>query len=142
MKSALAVASVPVALALAIYFGRTRILPLSGDEPHYLIMADSIASDFDLDLHNNYLSDFDSRRIYGLVIPHVYNAPRGWMPYHYAGLPVLIALPFKAGGITGVRVALCLFPALLAWSLFSWLRSQPMASPSGSRLASATAAWI
>jgi hypothetical protein len=72
-RSAFAVACVPVALAIAIFVGRTRNVPLGGDEPHYLIMVDSIASDSDLDLHNNYLKDLDSRRIIGLTIPHVYS---------------------------------------------------------------------
>jgi len=53
MRSTIAVACAPVALTLIVFFASTRALPLSGDEPHYLIMADSIASDFDLDLHNN-----------------------------------------------------------------------------------------
>jgi hypothetical protein len=128
-----AVACLPVAIALIVFFARTHAVPLTGDEPHYLIMADSIASDHDLDLHNNYLSDFDSHRIYGLTIPHVYNVARGWMPYHYPGLSLLIAVPFRIGGIVGVRVALCLAVALLPWSVYLWLRTQMPAS---------TAAWI
>jgi hypothetical protein len=39
MRSAFAVACVPVALTLAIFAARTRSMPPSGDEPHYLIMA-------------------------------------------------------------------------------------------------------
>ncbi len=142
MRSAFAVACVPVALTLAIFAGRTRDVPLTGDEPHYLIMADSIASDFDLDLHNNYLSDFDSHRIIGLTIPHVYNVPRGWMPGHEPGLAVLIALPFRLGGIVGARVALCLFAGLLPWSLFTWFRTRLEQSSVASRQAASTAAWL
>jgi len=117
-------------------------VPPSGDEPHYLIMADSIVSDFDLDLHNNYLSDFDSHRIIGLTIPHVYNVRRGWMPGHEPGLSMLIALPFRLGGITGARVALCLFAGLLPWSLFGWFRRRLEQSSVDGRQATATAAWL
>jgi hypothetical protein len=81
MRSAFAVACVPVAVALVIFAARTRHVPLSGDEPHYLIMADSIASDFDLDLQNNYLSDFDSRRIMRDSLFPV--AMRRWLPSYY-----------------------------------------------------------
>jgi hypothetical protein len=119
MKSTIAVVSVPVALTLIVFFASTRALPLSGDEPHYLIMADSIASDFDLDLHNNYLNDFNTHRIIGLTIPHVYNVERGWMPGHEPVLSMLIALPFKIGGVTGARVLDEDRPAS-TWALF-WL---------------------
>src|SRR5215813_6987813 len=143
MRSPIAVACVPVALTVAIFFASTRTLPLGGDEPHYVIMADSIASDLDLDLHNNYLSDFDTHRIFGLTIPHVYNVERGWMPGHEPGLSMLIALPFKVGGVRGARLALCVFAGLLPWSLFAWLRERIERSAAVSRPeSSATAAWL
>jgi len=142
MRSTIAVACAPVALTVIVFFASTRALPLSGDEPHYLIMADSIASDFDLDLHNNYLSDFDTHRIFGLTIPHVYNVERGWMPGHEPGLSLLIALPFKIGGVRGARLALCAFAGLLPWSLFAWLRERLEQSSGGSRRATSTAAWL
>lgn len=142
MRSAFAVGCVPVALALAIFAARVRTVPPSGDEPHYLVMADSVASDFDLDLHNNYLSDFDTRRIYGLTIPHVYNTPRGWMPYHYPGLSILIAAPFRIAGVAGARVALCALTLALPVSLFVWFRERLTAASSGRTDSSRTAAWL
>src|SRR5262245_32346161 len=96
-----AVAVLPFAVTFAIYLAFTRTLPLGGDEPHYLIIADSVAFDRDLQLQNNYLSDFDTRRIYGLTQPHVYNVRRGWMPYHTPGLGIVLAAPFAATGIAG-----------------------------------------
>ena len=129
----LLVAAVPVTIALAVFIARTRSLPLVGDEPHYLIMADSVASDGDLDLRNNYLRDFDTHRIFGLITPHVYNVPRGWMPYHAPGLGILLAVPFRIGGAVGARTALILFTAALAWALLTWL---------GDRVPLALAAWV
>src|SRR5437879_5678233 len=82
----LLVAAVPVAIALAAFIARTHRLPVVGDEPHYLIIADSVVSGGGLNLRNSYLRDFDTHRIFGLVTPHVYNVPRGWMPYHAPGL--------------------------------------------------------
>jgi len=142
MRSTIAVASVPVALTVIVFFASTHVLSLSGDEPHYVIMADSIASDFDLDLRNNYLSDFDTHRIFGLTIPHVYSVERGWMPGHEPGLSVLIALPFKFGGVRGARLALCVFAGLLPWSLFAWLRERLEQSAVAAPRARSTAAWI
>jgi hypothetical protein len=118
------VAAVPVALALAVFIARTRDFPLLGDEPHYLIIADSVIADGDLNLRNNYLRDFDTHRIFGLVTPHVYNVSRGWMPAHAPGLGILLAIPFGIGGVHGARAAMILFTAALPWTLVSWLRER------------------
>jgi hypothetical protein len=126
-------AAVPVAIALAVFCARTRDFPLLGDEPHYLIIADSVISDGDLNLQNNYLRDFDTHRIFGLVTPHVYNVPRGWMPYHAPGLGILLAIPFRIGGVVGARAALILFAAVLPWTLATWLVD---------RVSRGLAAWI
>jgi hypothetical protein len=127
------VAAVPVTLALAVFVARTRHFPVLGDEPHYLIIADSVIVDGDLDLRNNYLRDFDTHRIFGLVTPHVYNVPRGWMPYHTPGLGILLALPFGIGGVLGARAALILCTAALPWTLVTWL---------GDRMPRGLAAWV
>lgn len=124
-RSTAAVVLLPVAIALAAFLLCMRKLPPLGDEPHYLIMADSVYSDLDLDLKNNYLRDFDTRRIIGLITPHVYNVPRGWMPYHTPGLGILLAIPFGLGGIVGARLALIALTAVLPWSLVTFLRSTP-----------------
>jgi hypothetical protein len=115
------VALIPVVVTLAIFFGRTHLFPMGGDEPHYLIIADSLLSDFDLDLQNNYERDAKNPQIYGPIEPHVFRVGKGWMPYHGAGLPVLIALPFAVFGETGVRVALCVMTMLLPWTMMIWL---------------------
>jgi hypothetical protein len=115
------VAAIPVVIVLGLFLGRTRTVALNGDEPHYLIIADSVASDRDLNLQNNYLRDFDTRRIYGLVAPHVYNVRRGWMPYHMPGLGILLALPFAVAGVMGARLALIALAGVLPWTLVTWL---------------------
>ncbi|MBX7058420.1 MAG: hypothetical protein K1X75_10180 [Leptospirales bacterium] len=44
---------------------------ISGDEPHYLLMAQSLARDFDLDLANNYASKSQAGRYYaGIELDH------------------------------------------------------------------------
>jgi len=117
------VAAIPVVTTLVIFFGRTHLFPIGGDEPHYLVIADSIVSDRDVNLKNNYERDAQTGVIYGPVEPHVYRLPTAWIPYHGAGLPLLTALPFAAGGERAVRVALCVFAGLLPWALMRWLQS-------------------
>jgi hypothetical protein len=112
----------PIVLSLAIFAARTRLLPLSGDEPHYLIIAESVAKDRDLDVRNNYLRDFDDYHIYGLTIPHVYNVPRGWMPAHMPGLGILVAAPFAIAGARGARILLILIAGTLPFIVLSVLR--------------------
>src|ERR1700730_15561202 len=126
-ERALVVAAIPVYATLMVFLAKTHKLPLDGDEPHYLIMADSLVTDGDLDLKNNYERNAKSATISGPIQPHSYRQPRGWVPYHGAGLCFLVALPCALGGAWAVRVALCVFTGLLPWALFRWLA--PMVDP-------------
>jgi hypothetical protein len=112
----LAVAAIPVAVTLAIFFAKTHLFPIRGDEPHYVMMAFSLLNDHDLDLKNNYESGY-----YPRLTPHVQIFPRGWMPYHGVGLSFLVAPALAIGGEGAIRVALVLFTGLLPWAVFRWL---------------------
>lgn len=129
------VAAVPVALAaaLCLWLMQGRMLPLGGDEPHYLVMADSLVRDRDLQLRNNYEEDFRTKRIYGPVQPHAFQYDRGWFPYHTPGMSALVAVPFALGGALGARLGLVLFAGLLPLALYVWLSG---------RLPRGTAAWL
>ena len=121
------VAGLIVAAALAVFFATERRIALGGDEPHYLIIADSLITDRDVNLENNYERDARTSAIYGSITPHVYRIPdgwaipMGWWPYHGIGLPVLIAAPFAIAGQRGARMALCLFSGLMPLALAWWL---------------------
>jgi hypothetical protein len=127
----LAVTAIPMVIVLGLFLGRTRTVALNGDEPHYLMIADSVARDRDLDLRNNYLRDFETGRIYGVTPPHVYNVRRGWMPYHMPGIGVLLAIPFAVGGVAGARLALIALAGLLPWTLVTWLDRDGSDGPAG-----------
>jgi hypothetical protein len=125
-------AAIPVAATLALFAARTHTIDVTGDEPHYLMIADSVASDRDLDLRNNYERDRAAQKIFvGSIAPHVYNVPRGWMPYHMPGLGVLIAGPFAIAGTIGARLFLILFAAILSWTMIVWF--EPVAGESAAR---------
>ncbi len=122
------VAIVPVAVAIFValffvYLGEPRV---TGDEPHYLVMADAIVHDHTFDLRDAYTRESQTQRIYGspLPAPHVLIVNHRWGPYHEPGLPILLALPFLAGHVLGARVALCLFAGLLPLCAFRWLRER------------------
>ena len=66
---------------------------VSGDEPHYLLVAESLLSDGDLDLEDNYARG-DGRHFghAGLAVDgHARRTPSGGMlPVHDIGLPLAL----------------------------------------------------
>ena len=83
-----------------------------GDEPHYLLAAESIVEDGDVDLLDEYAeraySDFypyELRR-HGRTTEGRLNEPHG------VGFPLLIAPPYALGGVKGVELFLAAIAAL------------------------------
>ncbi|MDQ3851143.1 MAG: hypothetical protein M3296_11090, partial [Actinomycetota bacterium] len=102
-----------------------------GDEPHYLLTAESIVTDGDVDLRDEYAS----------------RAYRDWYPYvlerhgrltngqanepHGVGFPLLIAPAYALGGPTAVQLFLAAIAALafvLAAALARWVVPDPWAA--------------
>ena len=89
---------IPFALAFAVYlFVFLEIRPgATGDEPHYLITAESIAYDLDVDLRNDYASPERVLRMVN-VFPlgpdaFVYKESGELRPFRGVGLPAVLAL--------------------------------------------------
>jgi hypothetical protein len=110
-----------VAVALCVSWTFDKFFFLSGDEPHYLIMARSVWLDGDLDLHNNYLEDAINPDIYGEITPHAYRETDVWPPYHSPGLGILLAAPLRYYGINGTRLMMTTAVALVTIPIFLWL---------------------
>jgi hypothetical protein len=94
------------------YVGR---LTASGDEPHYLLMAQSLWRDGDLDLRDDVERQEYREYFPGTLAPH-WGAPRldgRPFPAHSPGLPVLLAPVYALGG----RTACVLLFAVLAAAL-------------------------
>ncbi len=96
-----------------------------GDEPHYLMITQSLLKDGDLDLDNNHANrDFTS--FYGGELPRPDLRIRGrhgeGYSIHMPGVSALVAPVVQFFGYTGARVVLILLTALgamLTWRL-SW----------------------
>ena len=56
-----------LATLLAFWWSTTNRYRLTGDEPHYLILAASLLRDGDVDVRNNFDEDATTREIYGPV---------------------------------------------------------------------------
>jgi hypothetical protein len=87
-------------------------LQITGDEPHYLIIAQSIINDHDIYVKNNYDSG-DYRPYYpgDLGGAHFSSqtvlAQNGqYISIHGIGLPILLSLPFLLGNVLGVKIFL------------------------------------
>ena len=94
----------------------TRAVQATGDEPHYLIMAQSLWREGDLDLANNYEAEDWREYTPGPVVPH-YGAPRRDgrpFPAHSPGLPLLLAPFYALGGRAACVVLLAVMAAGLS----------------------------
>ena len=113
---------------------------LTGDEPHYLVMANGISKYHSLEQTKPYKEEFITRRIYtpGLNSgdpnstpssknTHAIQGPNGLFNVHNIGLPLLLAMPFKIGGIHGSKAFMILnggFIVFLLWRIISSLFPQ------------------
>jgi len=121
-KKAVFMAALAVSLTAGAY--NTFVYPPTGDEPHYLIMSQSLVTDFDMNLENDYVSEKTYRKFYPaeLEYKNIHNFPgregRGIYSIHNPGLSFLIALPYMAGGRYGAQAVIAIFAALLSLLIF------------------------
>ena len=88
-------------------------LQVSGDEPHYLVMAQSLWRDHDLDLRDEYEGEEWAEFVPGPLRPH-WGAPRADgrpFPAHSPGLPLLLAPAYAALGREGCVLLMALLAA-------------------------------
>jgi hypothetical protein len=112
-------------------------LRVSGDEPHYLLMAQSLWNERDLDLRDNLERQDYLEYTPGPVAPH-YGSPRRDgrpFPAHSPGLPILLAPFYAIGGRRACTLLLALCGALLAGQV------RAMVERLGADPASARLAW-
>jgi hypothetical protein len=132
----------PFALALAAFVAAFLVMrpETAGDEPHYLLVAESIAFDGDVDMSNDYASRERTLRVANVfpLDPHAatYDGSGQLRPTHGVGLSALLAPAVGLGGLTGAQLAMLLIAALLADQLFRLLRDL------GFRRRYRVAAWV
>lgn len=104
-------------LALMPY--HRAVMPTASDEPHYLVIVQSLLTGHDLDLKD----DYDSKAyqaFYPDTLPdrHIIQVGTAQFPIRDLGLPFLVTLPFAVAGRTGVLVFMCFVGALLVAQLY------------------------
>jgi len=109
-------------LAFVIFFAVRlgRPGPPTGDEPHYLVIAQSLLSDGDVSVLNNYRNGDYLRYYPGALRPHFTGNEVNGRRYslHAPGLPALVAPAFGVGGYWAVVAwvaALVALGSALVW---------------------------
>ncbi len=113
---------------LMIYLGYNCSLPsrgitVTGDEPHYLLIAESLISDLDLDHSDEYEQQIYKQWDIDLLPPHVYWIAERLVPVHHIGLPLLLSIPYALLGVSGARLLLIVISALVACNMYLFARS-------------------
>jgi len=118
-RAALALGAVLLVPYFALLPYHNSWMPTASDEPHYLIIMQSLTQDHDVDLTNNYDSEA-YREFYPdeLRERHVIQVGPWQYPIRDLGLPLIGALPFAAGGRAGVVALMGLVAAALAAQLY------------------------
>lgn len=128
-KEVLAVALLAALCLFARFYAKQ---PLSGDEPHYLTIAQSLIQDGDLDLKNNYREQTYRPFYPAQLDPHVnsrqVSSGDNWYSIHGVELALYIT-PFFA---VSKRAAPALAMVLVAWAVL-WLTFRWSLSVTGRR---------
>jgi hypothetical protein len=117
-RRAVFAASLLVYAAFGILSART--IGPGGDEPHYLVITQSLLLDRDLRIENNHVRG-DYRAYYGgALAPHYMRRGIDGEIYsiHAPGLPLLLAPAYSMAGYTGVILLLSAISALAAMAIF------------------------
>jgi hypothetical protein len=118
-RAALTLAAVLLVPYLALLPYHNSVIPTASDEPHYLIIMQSLVFDRDLDLTNNYASEA-YREFYPDRLPDIHAIQVGpWQyPIRDLGLPFIASLPFAIAGRAGVVALMSLVAVALAAQLY------------------------
>lgn len=112
------------ALTTFFYWDANGKYSVTGDEPHYLVMASGIIKNGTLEQTVPYTEESKARLIYkgDLGMGHTAIWKNGRFNVHNIGLPLLLSIPFMLGGIVGAKLLMVLFGALIivvAWKFSS-----------------------
>ena len=121
-----------VIVAVAVLVGLLAVRwhdsqPYSGDEPHYLIVSESLIHDGDVDVKNDYLARRYLSYYSGHLDPHVNTsiftpASPHWYSMHGVGLSAVLAPAVWADGAHGATVAMVVIAVIVLVLTFLWVR--------------------
>ncbi|MBX0326197.1 hypothetical protein K2Z83_00630, partial [Oscillochloris sp. ZM17-4] len=107
-----------ISVMIVIIWDRQGVNPITGDEPHYLLITDSLLRDGDLRVGNNYLLDTLVRRALPGGGAPLDAHTQGSYSIHGPGLPALLIPGYALGGVLGAKIELALLVGLLPLSVY------------------------
>jgi hypothetical protein len=127
ITAAAAIVAVLAILTLLVEVRWHNHQPYSGDEPHYLVMTNSLIQDGDFDVKNDYMSGRFLRyypyAIDAHVNPTIFTTSRPhWYPEHGVGLAVLLAPAVGIADTSGARAAMVVVALIVIALAFLWAR--------------------
>jgi hypothetical protein len=103
---------------------------LNGDEPHYLVYADSLMHGRGADLGGSYDPRITGRFFNGLtpdgqtvIVTDQATGKRSLRPYHYPGLAILVLPAYALAGAGGAKLVILMLTAVGLTGLFALLRN-------------------
>ena len=96
---------------------------ITGDEPHYLVMTQSIANDRDFNLDNNYKLDMHKEFYNAYLDKHYIDIHGKNYSLHPFGLPIIMAPFYKLFGYKGVFLAIIIFSCFGLISVYNICKS-------------------
>ncbi|UOG30078.1 hypothetical protein [Leptospira noguchii] len=99
---------------------RKKKIPITGDEPHYLMISESILKDWDFDLKNNYEEDKVVKKIIGPVDLENHTIEKNGKYYsiHSIGTSCIVWIGYSIYGIVGARMSLALLAGILPFLFY------------------------
>ena len=105
---------------------------ITGDEPHYIVMANGISKYHTFEQTQAYSDEFKERKIYppgfsvteplpGENYAHAIAGHNGLFNVHNIGLPIIIAPLYKFFGISGVKIFIIFLSSLTIFLLWKFL---------------------
>jgi hypothetical protein len=123
----LVIVAVPALLTLLLAVRWHDAQPYSGDEPHYLVVSESLIDDGDVDVKNDYLDRRYLEFYPGHLDPHVNKsiftlASPHWYSMHGVGLSAALIPAFWAGGAHAATEGMVVIGLIVLVLTFSWTR--------------------
>jgi hypothetical protein len=108
-------------LSVLLFWQSQDLYGITGDEPHYLLIADSLYRDHDLLVENNYSIETPVHRACKANLSDPEDIPRhvrNGYSMHNIGLPLLLIAPYAVAGAAGAKIFMALVAGLWPFLLY------------------------